>query len=153
AILTSGVAAAIGAGLLYQEQKATATERDRADSNYQLADQTATEMLIAIIENPRLKEADFHHTRRDLLRRTMPHYEQLVAQKPDNEHAQFHQATTIFLLGQVQHELGEETAALDRTSEAVTRLEPLVRDHPGKVEYAIQLARCELETGKYLYYL
>lgn len=153
AILTGGVAAGIGAGLLYREQKATASERDRADENYQLADRTATDMLASIIENPRLKEADFQHTRRDLLRQTMPLYEKLVAQKPDNESAQFHQAGTLFLLGQVQHELGEENAALERMTEARNRMESLVRVQPGRPEYAVQLARCEMESGSYIYHL
>lgn len=153
AILTGGIAATVGAGSLYREQKATATERDRADANYQLADQTASEMVTAIIENPRLKEADFHHTRRDILRQTMPLYEKLVAQKPDNEQAQFHQAGTLFLLGQIHHELGEESQALARMIEAKSRMEPLVREHSTRSDYALLLARCEQEIGTYLYFL
>ena len=71
--------------MLYREQPATAAQRDRADQNYALADRTAGDLLATLIENPRLKEADFHQARLDLLRQIVPLYEQLVAQRPDDE--------------------------------------------------------------------
>ena len=126
-IFVGGVAAAIGDALLFREQKATAAERDRADRNYTLADQTAGELLATIIENPRLQQADFHRTRRDLLRRTVPLYEQLLAQKPEDEKTQLNQAMTLFRLGQIHRELGEDVAALDRMTQARERMESLVR--------------------------
>jgi serine/threonine-protein kinase len=152
-ILVGGIAAGVGAALLYREQRATAAQRDRADVNYALADETATELVTTLIENPRLKEADFHFARRDLLKRVVPLYEQLVAQRPDDERGRFQQALMHYRLAEVHDELGEKSAALERVTRAHGLLESLSIEHPDRPEYALHAAVCDAKAGQYLYSL
>jgi serine/threonine-protein kinase len=152
-ILVAGIAAGVGAALLYREQKATAAQRDRADENYALADETATELITTLLENPRLKEADFHHARRDLLQRVVPLYEKLVAQRPDDERGRFNQALMHYRLAEVHDELGERQAALERMTRARSLLEALITERPDRPEYALHAATCDARSGQYLYTL
>jgi serine/threonine-protein kinase len=148
AVAVAGLA--IGAVLLSRQQQITAAQRDRANSNAQLAQQALDETVVAVAEHPRLVHGDFHAVRRELLAKAIPFYEKLVGQEGVNQDSDYRIGQAHYRLALVRQEMGDLEKALDDLDKARAMMAETRRRGDSGEEVLQDLAAAESSTGNVL---
>jgi serine/threonine-protein kinase len=135
-----------------ERQKVLAVaERDRADRNFALIQKALEETTTKIADNRRLKEADFHDLRKELLAAAVPFYQELADQAGGDAKLEAGRGRTYLRLGKlraVMFRVEEATADL-RQAEAIFRR--LHADAPETLDYRQGLAETLRSLGSLLW--
>jgi tetratricopeptide (TPR) repeat protein/tRNA A-37 threonylcarbamoyl transferase component Bud32 len=157
AFLITGLAVVLSAGLAvstWQAVRATLAERgaiherDRAEDNFKLAQQAVDDYLAKVTENRRLKEADFHALRKELLEAALPFYEKFVRQTENDPALRADRGRAYERLGQVRQLLGDMENALANYQEMQTVFEELTQLHPEIADYRQSLGQAYYHLGE-----
>jgi serine/threonine protein kinase len=116
-------------------------QRDRADHNLRLARDAVDKTVNKITENPRLKEADFHPLRRDLLGYLVPFYEEFVKQQENDAALRAERGLAWFSLAALRQEMGDREGARADYDQIAAIFGQLATEFPTEPEYRKQLAR------------
>jgi serine/threonine-protein kinase len=160
-LLTAVAALTIGNALIRQQQVQTQQakeaaeqqkelaeqQRDRAERNFGLARRAVEDTITKVAENARLKEADFHDLRKQLLASAVPYYQEFVQQQSDDPALEAERGRAYARLAYVRQEMAEtEEALADYREEAAIfgRLESAFPDQPA---YRQELASCHNDLG------
>jgi tetratricopeptide (TPR) repeat protein len=148
-VMLGGVAG-IGWQWLRAESEATnaRNERNEANQNFALARQAVEDYLAKVTENKRLKEADFHALRKELLQAALPFYEQFVRQTKNDVALRADQGRAHERLGQVRQLLGEMEQALANYLEMQAIFQELTQLHPEIAEYHQSLGQAYFHLGE-----
>jgi serine/threonine-protein kinase len=125
-------------------------ERDRADRNFALIQKALEETTTRIADNRRLKEADFHGLRKELLATAVPFYQELAAQRGGDAKLEAARGQTYLRLAKVRGEMGRIDDALADLGQAEKLFRKLLARDPGGVELCRGLAECRMATGSWL---
>jgi tetratricopeptide (TPR) repeat protein len=100
-------------------------EKERADQNLARAKEAVKQYLTKTADNRRLKAADLHDLRKDLLATAIPFYEEFVRQKSDDPELEAERGEAYGQLAMVREALGDRDQALagyQQALEIFTRL-------------------------------
>lgn len=114
--------------------------RAQAQLNFGKARDAVEKYLSRVTANPRLKEADFHGLRTELLETALPFYEELAAYTGVDPTLRYDKAQALGDLGSLYNDLGESLKAIDSLREAIRIEEELVAEFPGNTTYRESLA-------------
>jgi len=156
AALVLAVLAALGelVSLWHQQQKTLAeriqaeTQRDRADQNLAVARQAVEEYLDKVTDNPRLKQADFHALRKELLESAVPFYEHLVQQQASDPQLAAIQGRACKRLATLRGLLGNYAQALADYQQMEQTFAALIASSPGAPELRRDLAQSKSGQGQ-----
>jgi serine/threonine-protein kinase len=132
-----------------QKQRALA-ERDRADQNFALIQKALEETTTKIVDNRRLKEADFHDLRKELLAASVPFYQKLTAQKGGDPKLEAARGQTYLRLAKVRGEMGRIDEALADLQKAEQIFRQLLADDTAVPEYRQGLAESRKATASWM---
>lgn len=124
--------------------------RIEAEGNFAKARQAVDKYLENVTDNPRLKEADFHGLRKQLLETAVPFYEQFVAKQGNDPTLKSDQARVFEKLSRVYQLLGQDTEAESACERALDIREKLVLDSPGVQQHLINLSITATQRGDLL---
>jgi serine/threonine protein kinase/tetratricopeptide (TPR) repeat protein len=125
-----------------RERDEAVAQRQRADLNYQLARQAVENYLSKVTDNERLKEADLHAMRKELLESALPFYEKFAQQEGDDPEQAAERGRAFYRLAQVCDLLGEDEKARADFRLMETIFAQLVASHSDAPEYRRYLALC-----------
>lgn len=114
--------------------------RAHAHANFNQAREAVEKYLTQVADDPRLKEADFHDLRKELLETAIPFYEKLSAYTGADADLRYDKSQALGNLGDLYNELGESLKALASFREAIRIDEELLKEFPGNVAYREALA-------------
>jgi serine/threonine-protein kinase len=129
-LLAAVAALAATAALVRRQQQETehqkelaVAERDRADRNFALIQKALEETTTKIADNRRLREADFHDLRKELLAAAVPFYQDLANQAGGDAKLEAARGWTYLRLGKLRSEMFrvEEATADLHQAEAIFR--------------------------------
>jgi serine/threonine protein kinase/tetratricopeptide (TPR) repeat protein len=123
-----------------RERDEAVAQRQRAKRNYDLARQAVENYLSKITDNERLKEADLHGMRKELLESALPFYEQFAKEGGDDAEQAAERGRAYYRLGQVRDLLGEGEKAQSDFRKMETIFAQLVDSHPKVADYRRYLA-------------
>jgi serine/threonine protein kinase/tetratricopeptide (TPR) repeat protein len=134
------------------EQKETALvqarlEKERADQNLGKADEAVEHYLFRTAEDPRLKSADLHELRKDLLVSAIPYYEAFTKQKGVGDQLEAKQGAAYYALAYLRAEMGERKQALADYERAETIFAHQSADAPARARYRQLLGYCHNALG------
>jgi serine/threonine-protein kinase len=129
-----------------QEQEA----RQRADRNFALARDAVDKTIGKVAENRRLREANFHGLRKDLLETAIAFYEEFVRQQSDDPELEAARGQAYGRLAFVQAEMGQREAARQGYEQMRAIFTRLSTDHPDLPEYRRSLAESNDHLGNLL---
>jgi serine/threonine-protein kinase len=124
--------------------------RERADRNFALAQDAVDKTITRMAENDRLKEANFHELRKDLLQSAVPFYEEFVRQQGDSPELEGARGQAYYRLAFVQAETGQYEAARAGFEKARSIFSHLVEVSPDAREPRLGLARSYHSLGHVL---
>jgi tetratricopeptide (TPR) repeat protein len=127
--------------------------RQRADRNFALAKEAVDKYLNKVTDNPKLKEANFHQLRKELLETALPFYQQFVQQESQDPDLRSHRGEAYRRLAELRQELGDRETALADHRRGLENLEPLVAEFPAVGAYRLALAKSQGELGLLLFRL
>src|SRR5439155_27127763 len=85
-------------------------QRDRADRNFRLAREAVDQTVTKVTGDRRLKEADFHQLRHDLLAYMAPIYEEFVKQRQNDPELEAERGRAWHSLALLRAEMGQKEA-------------------------------------------
>jgi tetratricopeptide (TPR) repeat protein len=100
-----------------------------------------------VSEDPRLRQHDLEHLRRDLLAPTLPLYQTLVRQHPDLPELLEDQAAAVYYLAMVTREVRSGREALPLLRQARDLFGRLLRQQPNVPSHCTSLAACHVSVG------
>jgi serine/threonine protein kinase/tetratricopeptide (TPR) repeat protein len=129
--------------------QAVKAERSRvqAEANFSRARDAVDQYLNRVTDNPRLKEADFHELRKQLLETAVPFYEQFVAQKSEDQKLRIDQAIALDKLRLVYRTMGDLPKADAMSRRALEIQSKVVAKTPSAPEYQRELAASYSSLG------
>jgi serine/threonine-protein kinase len=122
-------------------------ERDRAETNFELARDAVEKTLTSVAMNARLKESDFHDLRKELLGSAVPFYVEFVKQKRDDPTLESDRGKAYHRLAEVHSEMGLQTEAEADYQEMQKIFAKLVGEFPTEPEYRDELAASQNNLG------
>jgi tetratricopeptide (TPR) repeat protein len=125
-----------------RERDEAVAQRQRAKRNYELARQAVENYLGKVTDNERLKEADLHAMRKELLESALPFYEKFAQQEGDDPEGAAERGRAYYRLAQVRDLMGETEKARSDFKQMETIFAPLVDSHRDVPEYRRYLALC-----------
>jgi serine/threonine-protein kinase len=156
-LMTAVVALALSTYLIGRQQAETERartraeqEHDRADANFRLARKAVDDTTNKVAENLRLKDADFHILRRELLSSAVPFYEQFVQQKSDDPKLEAERGRAYGRLASLRAEMGEKARAAEDNERARATFQRLADVHPAVPDYRSGLAASHINLGRVL---
>jgi tetratricopeptide (TPR) repeat protein len=123
-----------------RERDEAVAQRQRADRNYVLARQAVENYLSKVADNERLKGADLHDMRKELLESALRFYEQFAREKSDDPEQAAERGRAYYRLGQVRELLGEGEKARSDFRQMETIFAQLAGSHAEVPEYRRYLA-------------
>jgi serine/threonine protein kinase/tetratricopeptide (TPR) repeat protein len=123
-----------------RERDEAVAQRQRARRNYDLARQAVENYLSKVTDNERLKEADLHAMRKELLESALPFYEKFAKEERDDPEQAAERGRAYYRLGQVRDLLGEGEKAQSDFRKMETIFAQLVDSHPKVGDYRRYLA-------------
>jgi serine/threonine protein kinase len=123
-----------------RERDEAVAQRQRADRNYALARQAVDNYLSKVADNERLKGADLHGMRKELLESALRFYEQFTREKSDDPEQAAERGRAYYRLGQVRDLIGEGEKARSDFRQMETIFAQLVNSHPKVGDYRRYLA-------------
>jgi serine/threonine protein kinase len=146
-LMTTMVALGVSTYLISRQQKKTeeawreATQQQgRAKANLNLARQAVDKTVTRVAEEERLKRADFHQLRRDLLASMVPFYEEFVRQREVDAELEAQRGRAYYRLAYVRAEIGEKQQAVEAYEQMGAIFARLAADFPDVPEYRKDLA-------------
>jgi serine/threonine protein kinase/tetratricopeptide (TPR) repeat protein len=153
-LLLAVVALAVGAGVLRLKniELAAANEkerqqRQRADINLAAARKAVDDFYLKIAENPKLRSADFHALRKQLVAAAVPFYEEFVKQEQDDPELEYDRAKVFGRLGMIRQEMGEIKEAMASYEQAQALFRRLAESYPDIRKYRWNFARSYHSIG------
>jgi serine/threonine protein kinase len=153
-LMLAVVALAVGAGVLRLKniELETANEKERkqrrrADTNLVAARKAVDDFFVKITENPKLRSADFHALRKQLVASAVPFYEEFVKQEQDDPELEYDRAKVFGRLGVIRHEMGEMKEAMASYEQAQALFRRLAESHPDIRKYRWNFARSYHSIG------
>jgi serine/threonine-protein kinase len=147
-LVTAVIALSISTALIRQREQAAQhareqaeRQRDRADRNLCLAREAVDKTVNKITGNQRLKEADFHQLRHELLESMVPFYEEFVKQQENDVELKAERGLAWFSLAELRQEMGDREGARSDYDQISAIFRRLATDFPTEPEYRKQLAR------------
>jgi eukaryotic-like serine/threonine-protein kinase len=114
--------------------------KERAETNFTLANEAVEEYLGTVTNDPELKRADFHRLRKKLLEGALPFFQKIAKQKSDDPKVEARRGRAYLRLGDVRYALGENEAALQDNEAAREIFARLSADFPKVPGYRHDLA-------------
>jgi serine/threonine protein kinase/Flp pilus assembly protein TadD len=125
-------------------------ERLRADDNLENAWWAVDKYLHKVTNDPKLKQADFHKLRRDLLSAALPFMETLVKQRHDDPRFERIRARSYRSLTLIRWTIGEHGPALAECEQAMSIFRGLVAAQPHNTDHRLELGSCYNDRGNVL---
>ncbi len=124
-----------------RDAKNEATQQKiQAEKNFALARKAVDETTTKVAENPRLKEADFHALRKELLASAVPFYEEFVQQPGADAALEAERGRAYGRLGYVLEEMGEKEKAMQQFERRREVFAQLATMAPEEADYRCDLA-------------
>ncbi|HEY3393245.1 MAG TPA: serine/threonine-protein kinase [Lacipirellulaceae bacterium] len=114
--------------------------KERAETNFNLANEAVEEYLGTVTNDPDLKRADFHLLRKKLLEGALPFFEKIAQQKSDDPEVEARRGRAYMRLGSLRLSLGENQTAVEDFEAARAIFARLSGDSPEAPEYRQNLA-------------
>lgn len=151
AVAVAGPAAAYHQMQLRQEADANADlarqQQAKAAHYFTRARQAVHDTLTKVANDPRLKQADFHDLRRDLLQTTLPFHEEFVQEQTDDPDLRAEQAAAHGDLARLRFEMGDLVAAKRDAGLAREAFDRLAAADPANSKYRDGQAYCLNTSG------
>jgi serine/threonine protein kinase/tetratricopeptide (TPR) repeat protein len=128
-------------------------EKERADRNLARAKKAVEKYLMHTVENPKLKSADLHDLRKELLATAIPFLAEIVRQEGDDRRLTVDRAWAYFELGRVRAEMGQAEAGLADYQRARAIWARLAADLPKEPLARQYLADIDNNSGLLLVHL
>ncbi len=128
-------------------------ERDRAEANFALAKEAVEKTITRVAEDERLKQADFHKLRRELLASALPFYEEFVRQPGADTKLEAERGRAYGRLAYVQQEIGEKEQAVKAYEQMLAIFARLAADFPDVPQYRHELTNSYNNLGVLLDHL
>jgi tetratricopeptide (TPR) repeat protein len=125
-------------------------ERDRAETNFQLAMQAVDEMLSEVGEEQLAAEPRMEEKRKALLAKALTLYREFLAQKSDDARVRLQTAQAHRRMADILRLLGQNDTARDAYGEAIVLLARLHAESPAETTYHQQIAYCHNMRGESL---
>jgi eukaryotic-like serine/threonine-protein kinase len=122
-------------------------EKERADGNLEKVNEAVEKYLLRAAENPRLKSADLHDLRKDLLTSAVPYYEEFVKQKGDDPKLEAKRGMAYYALALLRAETGERKQAQADYEQAQAIFGRLTADLPTRTRDRQLLGYCHNALG------
>jgi serine/threonine protein kinase len=129
------------------EANAKLAAKERADRNFALARQAVEKTITQVAGHRRLKEADFHGLRKELLAAAVPFYEEFVRQQSDDPAVENDRGKALMELAYVRDEMGDKEAALADYGTALALFARLAEQFPAVPEYRQSAAKSYHDRG------
>lgn len=142
-LLVAVILLSIGTFVLRRQQTLTEQARARADANFQLARKAVDETMAKVEADPRLREADFTHLRRDLLGSALPFYQEFLQQTSNDPKLEDERLRVLDRLARLRWEIGDLQNSL-KDYEQARRLLQGQEQRPDVVQ---KLANCQHQLG------
>jgi serine/threonine-protein kinase len=153
-LVTAVVALAVSTSVVHRQQQETKAalqeaerQRDRANTNFTLARDAVEKTITRVAQDGRLKQADFHKLRRELLASAVPFYEEFVRQPGADAPLEADRGRAYGRLGSVRSEIGEKVQAVEAYTQMRTIFTRLTADFPGERDYRQELATSANDLG------
>jgi serine/threonine-protein kinase len=153
-LLTVLVALLVSSILIRQRERAAQAarqqaeaQRDRADHNLRLVRDVVDNTVTKIAGNPRLKQANFHQLRHELLEYLVPLYEDFVKQRGNDSELEVARGQAWGSLANLRNEMGEKESACSDYEQMRAIFAQLVADFPAVPQYRLELARSHQHLG------
>jgi serine/threonine-protein kinase len=140
-VVTAAGALAVSTVVVSRQQAATQAAKEQADQNFRLARKAVDDTITKVAETKRLKEADFHLLRKELLSSAVPFYEEFVQQKRDDPKLEAERGAAYYRLAVVREEMGEREQAVRDYIQMRSIFERLTGSFPKEAAYRSPLAR------------
>jgi serine/threonine protein kinase len=114
--------------------------KERAETNFTLANEAVETYLGTVTNDPELKRSDFHRLRKKLLEGALPFFQRIAEQKSDDPEVEARRGRAYRRLGVVRHALGENEAAIQDAEAARAIFARLSADFPKVPAYRYELA-------------
>ena len=118
-----------------------------ADRNLRLAREAVDKTVTKITDNPRLKEADFHQLRHDLLEYMVPFYNEFVNQQQNDPELEAERGRVWFSLARLRREMGETASVRSDYEQIAAIFARLSADFPTVADYRQELAGSHNSLG------
>ena len=122
-------------------------EKSRADQNLDLARKATQGALVKIAQNQRLRGAEFHTLREELLLLLLENATKLGHLQSQNPMLEADRGRTLLQVAYIQGELGKTKEGLAELGEAVGIFERLTAEYPENAFYQRYLAACKNDQG------
>jgi eukaryotic-like serine/threonine-protein kinase len=129
------------------ERDAAQAAQARADRNFALAKDAVDQYLSRVTDNPKLKEADFNHLRKELLETALPFYQQFAEQEGQDPQLRASRGQAYRRLAALRSDLGEKETAAGDYRRSLEILESLVAEFPAVPERRQALAQTHYGFG------
>jgi serine/threonine protein kinase len=116
-------------------------QKNLAEFHLDLAQVAVHDCLTSVAKNPKLKTADFHNLRRELLAPSVNILRALVINYQDDPKAQRHLADVYSDLAFLRQEMGDQEQALKEYQQAREVYARLVKQFPKNHQYQLDLSR------------
>jgi serine/threonine-protein kinase len=130
-----------------QQRQQAEQQRDRADRNLRLAREAVNQTAAKMVDNPLLKQANFHHLRRELLQAMVPFYEQFVKQQENDPDLKAERGRAWQSLAYLRNEMGEKEKARSDYEQTRSIFAELAAEFPAVPEYRLELAKSHNSLG------
>jgi serine/threonine protein kinase/Flp pilus assembly protein TadD len=149
ALAASLVLLALLAGIVGTTWQAVRAERraegerltkERAETNFNLANEAVEKYLVTVTYDPDLKRADFYKLRKKLLESAIPFFQKIATQRSDDPEVEAGRGRAYLWLAHVRVALGENEAAIRDWEEMRTIFARLTAEFPTVPEYRYKLA-------------
>jgi serine/threonine-protein kinase len=129
------------------EQAQTEQERGRAQTNLARALRSVDQMLTRVGDERLVNLPQFDEERKQILQDALLLYRELLDDNRNDPEAQLETGKAYTRVGDINHQLGQEGAAVQAYEEALHLLEPLSEAHPGRADFTAALAQAVDQRG------
>jgi tetratricopeptide (TPR) repeat protein len=145
-VIAASLVALVTGGVIYNAQ--LRRERDRAESNLELAMRAVDEMLTEVGEVQLATEPRMEEKRRALLTKALALHREFMKERQDDSRVRYSTAQAHRRLADVLRLLEQHDEAIAGYDRALALLKQLLADLPGNSDYRQQIAHCRNYQGE-----
>jgi serine/threonine-protein kinase len=154
ALLVAAISLGVATGLLADANSRVQKEKDRADQqrdvarqDFQLAREAVDNFGRKVTDDPRLKEKDLEHLRRELLRSAIEFHKKFSERHADDADLRAEMGSTYADLAFLTRNLGEREEALTIARQGLDIFQALFKEDPNNMAYAVGLGNVQRELA------
>jgi tetratricopeptide (TPR) repeat protein/tRNA A-37 threonylcarbamoyl transferase component Bud32 len=130
-----------------REKAQADSQRERAETNLELARQAVDDYITKVSQDPRLRQHDLEGLRKQLLRSALGFYHKFAEQAGDDPNVQAERGRAYHRLGSITEQVGNHAEAISLYEQAAGIFDQLAHDHPDVADYRRELAAALSDVG------